>query len=173
MKAGVCDSHTIDSRSLEEYQKSDKVTNINLAKPLPVESSEEVDSTKIRCSSKTRTVLRIVLNIVSNPIIVLTIAGAISGQFIFNGKVPPVIDKFMGTLSNAFSATALFSLGIGMVGRMKALKSGSKLLGPFLLIATKIILMPLVARAITIHLNAGEHEEDKSACAFWWSLCRA
>lgn len=165
LKTEICDSHTIDSKSLQDYQKRDKIADSNLAETIAVESSDEVDSTKIRCSSKARTVLRIMLSIVSNPIIVLTIAGAISGQFIFNGKVPPVIDKFMSTLSNAFSATALFSLGIGMVGRMKALKSGSKLLGPFLLIATKIILMPLIARAITIHLNAGEHEEETKQLA--------
>ena len=76
-----------------------------------------------------------------------------------------MINNFLTTLSNAFSATALFSLGLGMVGRMKTLNSGSKLIGPFLLIATKIILMPLLAREVTTLVNAGETEEETKQLA--------
>ena len=80
-------------------------------------------------------------------------------SFVFKGEVPPAIKNFLGTLGRAFSATALFSLGLGMVGKMKTLTNGSKLIGPFLLIVTKTILMPLVARKVTSVLNVGDSNE--------------
>ena len=86
----------------------------------------------------------------------MTFAGIIFGTFIFKGDVPPAINNFLTTLGRAFSATALFSLGLGMVGKMKTLANGSKVIGPFLLIIAKTIVMPLVARKITRVLNAGD-----------------
>lgn len=44
------------------------------------------------------------------------------------GKVPDVIDNFLETLGNAFSATALFLLGLKMVGRIKSLKGEERII---------------------------------------------
>jgi predicted permease len=129
------------------------------------DSSVEQLSSEIWCPRKAKTVGKIVLGVFSNPIIILTFAGLIFGQFVFHGQMPPVINNFLQTLKNAYSATALFALGLGMVGKMEALKNGSKLLGPFILIVTKIILMPLVAREITNLLSAGSNEEETSRLA--------
>ena len=48
---------------------------------------------------------------------------------------------------------------------MKTLTSGSKVIGPFLLITAKTILMPLIARSVTKALNDGGQslEEMESA----------
>ena len=75
---------------------------------------------------KLKTVLIVVLGIIKNPILVMTFAGILFGTFVFKGDVPPAINNFLTTLGRAFSATALFSLGLGMVGKMKTLTSGSK-----------------------------------------------
>ena len=114
---------------------------------------------------KFKTVLIVVLGIIKNPILVMTFAGILFGTFVFKGDVPPAINNFLTTLGRAFSATALFSLGLGMVGKMKTLTSGSKVVGPFLLITAKTILMPLIARSVTKALNDGGQslEEIESA----------
>ena len=130
-----------------------------------VKSVGEHLSSEIWCPRKAKTVCKIVFSILSNPIIILTFAGLIFGQFVFNGHMPPVINNFLQTLKNAYSAAALFSLGLGMVGKMEALKNGSKLLGPFILIVSKVIVMPLVAREITNLLSAGSNEEESSRLA--------
>ena len=48
---------------------------------------------------------------------------------------------------------------------MRALKQGSKLLGPFILIVSKVILMPLIAREVTILLYTGSHEDESTRLA--------
>ena len=130
------------------------------------EGQDEQCCYRIRCSNKsTKFFCKIFFGIVSNPIIILTIAGVLFGQFVFHGKVPPIINNFLQTLKSAYSATALFSLGLGMVGKMEALKNGSKLLGPFILIVSKVILMPLIAREVTNILYSGSNEDESSRLA--------
>ena len=102
-----------------------------------------------------KTILSTALGIVKNPILAMTFAGIIFGTFVFEGEVPHAINNFLTTLGRAFSACALFSLGLGMVGKMKTLTNGSKVIGPFLLIIIKTILMPLIARSVTNALNGG------------------
>ena len=42
--------------------------------------------------------------------------------FLYTAEIPDTIDNFLKNLGNAFSATALFLLGLSMVGRMQSLK---------------------------------------------------
>ena len=42
--------------------------------------------------------------------------------FIHSGQIPLILDDFLRNLGQAFSATALFLLGLKMVGRVKTLK---------------------------------------------------
>ena len=159
----IDDLYTKDNKGIHGCTNSAKITHVVQDKSL--QDFRYNFSVKTRFSNRSKTVCRIVFGIFSNPIIILTFAGVIFGQFVFRGHVPPVINNFLHTLKSAYSATALFSLGLGMVGRMEAFKSGSKLLGPVLLIATKIILMPLMAREITNFLDAGENEEESNQLA--------
>ena len=114
-----------------------------------------IEDVKSEDVSKMKTILSTALGIVKNPILAMTFAGIIFGTFVFEGEVPPAIKNFLTTLGRAFSACALFSLGLGMVGKMKTLTNGSKVIGPFLLIIIKTILMPLIARSVTNALNGG------------------
>ena len=43
-------------------------------------------------------------------------------MFLYPAEIPDTIDNFLKNLGNAFSATALFLLGLSMVGRMQSLK---------------------------------------------------
>ena len=46
----------------------------------------------------------------------------VSHMFLYSAEIPDTIDNFLKNLGNAFSATALFLLGLSMVGRMQSLK---------------------------------------------------
>ena len=145
---------------------SEKIaTAVNEMGDVVINERKKTHFAKISLPTKSKTVCKIFFGIFSNPIIILTFAGVIFGQFVFHGNLPPLINNFLQTLKSAYSATALFSLGLGMVGKMEALKNGSKLLGPFILIVSKVILMPLIAREITNLLFNGSNEEDSSELA--------
>lgn len=75
-------------------------------------------------------------DVVTNPIVFMTFIGLV-GNFIFHGHLPAVVDQILSGLSQAFLATALFYLGVKMVGTMTT-KLGSGLLVPFLLISAKL-----------------------------------
>ena len=86
--------------------------------------------------SKLKIALTAIKGVVTDPIVFMTFIGLI-GHFIFHGKLPAVVDQILSGLSQAFLATALFYLGVNMVGNMKT-KMGSGLMVPFLLISAKL-----------------------------------
>lgn len=86
--------------------------------------------------SKLKITIAAFKEVVTNPIVFMTFIGLI-GHFIFHGHLPTVIDQILSGLSQAFLATALFYLGVKMVGNMTT-KMGSGLLVPFLLISAKL-----------------------------------
>lgn len=74
--------------------------------------------------------------VIQNPIVFMTFIGIIA-NFILKQKVPTIIDGFLSVLSSSFFASALFFLGLKMVGNMKK-KMGFGLIVPLLLIFTKV-----------------------------------
>ena len=86
--------------------------------------------------SKLKIALTAFKGVVTDPIVFMTFIGLI-GPFIFHGNLPAVIDQILSALSQAFLATALFYLGVNMVGNMKT-KVGSGLMVPLLLISAKL-----------------------------------
>lgn len=80
--------------------------------------------------------------VISNPIVFMTVIGII-GNFIFKHNLPSVIEGILTALGNAFSATALFYLGLSLVGKVSG-TVGIGLLVPLLLIAAKALVLPLV-----------------------------
>lgn len=97
--------------------------------------------------------------VATNPIIFMTVLGVI-GSFIFRGELPDMLDGFLQTLGSAFSATALFLLGLRMVGKTTQTLAGSKIILPFILIALKTIVMPLVTRETVSLLHSGQNVSD-------------
>ncbi|XP_025413139.1 integral membrane protein GPR155 [Sipha flava] len=90
---------------------------------------------------------RISRNIICNPIVFMTALGMLA-NLVFNHDPPKIITTFLGTFGNAFTATALFLLGLRMVGNVNKLR-GEALILPLLLISAKLIVLPLVIREIT------------------------
>ena len=66
-------------------------------------------------TSKMTLIFNVIKGVCTNPIIFMTVLGIV-GNFIFGGKLPEVIDGFLKSLGGAFSASALFLLGLNMVG---------------------------------------------------------
>lgn len=93
-----------------------------------------------------------------NPILFMTVLGII-GNFIFNHEIPMPLSVILEVFGNAFSASALFLLGLLMVGKIHTLK-GAALVIPGILISVKLLALPLIIRESVILLNAGTNETD-------------
>uniref|UniRef100_T1IYY0 DEP domain-containing protein n=1 Tax=Strigamia maritima TaxID=126957 RepID=T1IYY0_STRMM len=112
-------------------------------------------STETRGSDDSRAwiVFRIVRGVFLNPIVLMTLAG-ILGNVVFRQTVPVILDGILKVLGSAFSATALFSLGIHMVGKVSNLK-GKTLVTTGILIALKILVLPLLIRETVTMIQPG------------------
>jgi len=98
--------------------------------------------------------------IIKNPIIMMTFLGII-GNLLFHGSMPDIIHNFMQTLGSAFSASALFMLGLRMVGQKSAdSKIKTSLITPFVLVTMKSLVMPIIAREIVSQLGAGKDANE-------------
>ncbi|KAK7474300.1 hypothetical protein BaRGS_00034435, partial [Batillaria attramentaria] len=86
--------------------------------------------------------LQVAKGVLLNPIVFMTAIG-IAGNFIFHQKVPSILDDILEVLGNAFSASALFYLGLSMVGKVQS-QVGMAMVVPVLLIFAKSLLLPLV-----------------------------
>ncbi|KAJ8676223.1 hypothetical protein QAD02_012009 [Eretmocerus hayati] len=93
-----------------------------------------------------------------NPILLMTVLGIV-GNLIFKHNLPAVIHAVLKVLGDAFSATALFLLGLMMVGKIHKLK-GAALVVPGILISLKLLVLPLIIRESIIFLNAGQDLTD-------------
>lgn len=90
-----------------------------------------------------------------NPVLFMTVLGIV-GNLIFSHNVPRLLASILDVLGNAFSASALFLLGLMMVGKVHKLK-GTALVIPGILISVKLLVLPLVIRESIILLNAGDN----------------
>ncbi|XP_024944147.1 integral membrane protein GPR155 [Cephus cinctus] len=94
-----------------------------------------------------------VKGIALNPVLAMTVLGII-GNLIFSHSIPAILSAILEVFGNAFSASALFLLGLMMVGKIHTLR-GIALLIPGILISVKLLVLPLVIRESVILLNAG------------------
>ncbi|XP_049954684.1 integral membrane protein GPR155 [Schistocerca serialis cubense] len=108
--------------------------------------------------SKIYLILSVARSIMCNPIVFMTIFGII-GNLIFDHHLPSIISGLLKVLGSAFTAVALFSLGLRMVGKMHTL-NGSSLLVPGVLIAVKLLVLPLITREVVSLFHAGENSTD-------------
>jgi predicted permease len=102
----------------------------------------------------------IVKGIALNPVLLMTFLG-ILGNVVFSHNLPSVIQVVLEVFGNAFSATALFLLGLMMVGKIHKLK-GAALVIPGILILIKLIVLPLIIRESVIFLSPGSNDNDTS-----------
>ncbi|XP_028038980.1 integral membrane protein GPR155 isoform X1 [Bombyx mandarina] len=101
---------------------------------------------------------QILKGIVFNPVLLMTILGMI-GNVAFKHKISIYIEGLLEVFGQSFSATALFLLGLRMVGQIHKLK-GPALVLPCVLIMVKLIILPVVMRECVSSLNAGTNESE-------------
>lgn len=93
-----------------------------------------------------------------NPILMMTILGVIGG-FSFPNGLPEIIAGILRTLGNSFSATALFLLGLRMVGNATKLQGPGMIL-PGILILVKLLVLPITIRQTVNVMNAGNNASE-------------
>ena len=64
------------------------------------------------------------LRVLQNPIVFMVFVG-IAFNFILDKKIPVYMENFLDGLANSFSGSALFYLGLTMVGKIKRLKKSA------------------------------------------------
>ncbi|TKC49808.1 hypothetical protein EI555_017192, partial [Monodon monoceros] len=93
------------------------------------------------------------LHVLQNPIVFMVFIG-IAFNFILDQKVPVYMENFLDGLANSFSGSALFYLGLTMVGKIKKLKK-SAFVVLILLITAKLLVLPLLCREMVELLDKG------------------
>ncbi|XP_044282905.1 integral membrane protein GPR155 isoform X2 [Varanus komodoensis] len=94
------------------------------------------------------------LRVLQNPIVFMVFIGIIS-NFILNQKIPIYLENFLDGLASSFSGSALFYLGLTMVGQIKKLTRGT-FVALILLITAKLLLMPLLCREMVELLDKSD-----------------
>uniref|UniRef100_A0A8C9M195 G protein-coupled receptor 155 n=1 Tax=Piliocolobus tephrosceles TaxID=591936 RepID=A0A8C9M195_9PRIM len=95
------------------------------------------------------------LRVLQNPIVFMVFIG-IAFNFILDRKVPVYVENFLDGLGNSFSGSALFYLGLTMVGKIKRLKK-SAFVVLILLITAKLLVLPLLCREMVELLDKGDN----------------
>jgi hypothetical protein len=86
----------------------------------------------------------ILLNILRNPVVICTLLGVIFNR-IFHEHLPDILEHILTPIAQAFSATALFYLGLTMVGKLRQFHT-SLVITVLLLSLMKLIIFPLILR---------------------------
>jgi len=117
-------------------------------------SHESIGGTELaRRNSKLQVVGAVAKSIILNPIVLMTALGIV-GNLVFNHKLPVALSGILKVLGSAFSATALFLLGVRMVGKVHKLQ-GAALVVPGILIAVKLLVLPLVIHEVVSLIHPG------------------
>ncbi|RXG72841.1 Integral membrane protein [Armadillidium vulgare] len=97
-------------------------------------------------------VFDIIKDFVLNPFVFMTVLG-LCANLALNHQLPTVLEGFLKIVfGQAFSASALFLLGLTMVGKIQSLR-GAALVTPGILVAVKTVLLPLVLREVVSMLK--------------------
>lgn len=97
-----------------------------------------------------------------NPLLLMTLLG-VAGGFMFPKGLPEMVASVLRVFGQSFSATALFLLGLKIVGGGTGAERktmGMGLLLPSVLILVKILVLPLVCRQTVNIIQAGDNFND-------------
>ncbi|KAM4698224.1 lysosomal cholesterol signaling protein [Rhinophrynus dorsalis] len=84
------------------------------------------------------------LRVFQNPIVFMVFIG-IAFNFLLGQKIPVYLENFLDGLASSFSGSALFYLGLSMVGQTRKLQKSS-FVALLLLITAKLLVLPLICR---------------------------
>ncbi|XP_053483023.1 integral membrane protein GPR155 [Ictalurus furcatus] len=122
--------------------------------------------------SKLHVVGVVFIHVVKNPIVFMVVIG-IAAHFVLGPKIPEFMQEFVDGLANAFGGAALFYLGLTMVGQLKKL-TRSTVVALILLITAKLLVMPLICRAMVEVLDRGnissQNQSSLSNYAFLYGV---
>ncbi|XP_065696503.1 lysosomal cholesterol signaling protein isoform X2 [Patagioenas fasciata] len=104
--------------------------------------------------SKIKIVGLALLRVLQNPIVFMVFIG-IASNFILGQKVPEYLENFLDGLGSSFSGSALFYLGLTMVGQTKKLTKGM-FVALILLITAKLLMMPFLCREMVELLDKSD-----------------
>ncbi|XP_063232647.1 lysosomal cholesterol signaling protein isoform X2 [Bacillus rossius redtenbacheri] len=107
---------------------------------------------------KLRLIATVAKSIIKNPVVFMTILGML-GNLIFSHNLPLWIHSILQVFGSAFAATALFLLGLRMVGKWHSMQ-GTHLLVPCILVVVKLVALPLVIREVVSQSHAGVNVSD-------------
>ncbi|KAM3917480.1 lysosomal cholesterol signaling protein isoform 2-T2 [Leptodactylus fuscus] len=93
------------------------------------------------------------LRVFQNPIVFMVFIG-IAFNFALGQKIPIYMENFLDGLASSFSGSALFYLGLTMVGQTGKLKKSS-FVALLLLITAKLLVLPLICREMVELLDRG------------------
>ncbi|XP_048753740.2 integral membrane protein GPR155-like isoform X3 [Ostrea edulis] len=86
--------------------------------------------------------LHVAKGVITNPIVFMTFIGII-GNFVFQRNIPDFLSDILDVFGDAYAASALFCLGLSLVGKVKG-QITLAMVVPLLLIGAKGLLLPLV-----------------------------
>ncbi|XP_077490639.1 lysosomal cholesterol signaling protein-like [Amblyomma americanum] len=98
--------------------------------------------------------------IIKNPVVVAPALGIIWNVSTSGAALPSVVQRILDSLGDAFIATALYLLGLSMVGKVGSMGKYAALT-PVLLVSAKIVACPLVTRELVNLLGVGGTERDQ------------
>ena len=120
-----------------------------------MEVQKQIQSKKTGQKIGSQIFFNVIKQIFKNPTLIMTIAGIVS-NLIYGPILPVLLKPFINCLSEAFSATGLFLLGLNIVGRFSLFQSrgnsSSGILLPLILVMTKNILLPLIIKFVIQYL---------------------
>ncbi|KFP17590.1 Integral membrane protein GPR155, partial [Egretta garzetta] len=105
--------------------------------------------------SKIKIVGLALLRVLQNPIVFMVFIG-IASNFILGQKIPEYLENFLDGLGSSFSGSALFYLGLTMVGQTKKLTKGM-FVALILLITAKLLMMPFLCREMVELLDKSDN----------------
>ncbi|TNN16302.1 Integral membrane protein [Schistosoma japonicum] len=101
-------------------------------------------------SHKYRQLALVLFNVLKNPLFFMTVIGVIF-NFILKHQLPLYVDGLLKVIADSFSATALFSLGYGMVGKMATITQREVYILTAILL-TKLLVVPFITRELVVQM---------------------
>ncbi|CAO1400265.1 unnamed protein product [Diamesa hyperborea] len=139
---------------ITNLQNKDKDQVTTAARCPAAQNTDEISRRRI-LRGKCLVVIKTIKSIFMNPILLMTLLGVL-GRLVFTNGLPVFLSSILRVLGNSFAGTALFLLGVRMVGKAHKLQ-GSGFLLPGILIIVKLLVLPLVIRQTVNITNAGSN----------------
>lgn len=121
---------------ITNLQNKDKESQISTEARCPAAQNTDENSRRRILRGKCLVVIKTIKSIFMNPILLMTLLGVL-GRLVFTNGLPVFMSSILKVLGNSFAGTALFLLGVRMVGKAHKLQ-GSGFLLPGILIIVKL-----------------------------------